>query len=329
MKKIALATGLVAVASVLVAVGLFLVADARTADFALLLWAAMATVVLAPALTFVVLKARRAVTHHHATTEKELGRLKNRLDRMTVDLQATPLLMERLAPELPLPSLRGWTLGADQAGFLVDHILRHRPGLVLELGSGASTVVMAEALRKAGGGRILSIDHLAEYAEETRRMLAFRGLEDVARVELRPLEPFEHGSLEPERQPRKGNPEKKGKELRLWYETGFLDSVRPGSVDLLLVDGPPHDTCALARWPAFPVLRDKLSSDSTVILDDVAREDEAEIIRLWLRADPDLEVEIAPLASPVAIFRRSQVRRGAVPGGRPGPSSPDQATGSP
>ena len=56
-------------------------------------------------------------------------------------------------------------------------------------------------------------------------------------------------------------------------------------VDLLVVDGPPafEDGFGLARHPALPVLRGRLAPGATVVLDDIERPGEREVVRRWER----------------------------------------------
>jgi hypothetical protein len=53
------------------------------------------------------------------------------------------------------------------------------------------------------------------------------------------------------------------------------------SIDLLIVDGPPHDVSKWARYPAIPLLKHKLHEDTIVLLDDGARDDETAIVAAW------------------------------------------------
>lgn len=58
----------------------------------------------------------------------------------------------------PIPPLRGWALSPDAARVLADLVIRHRPTVVVELGSGASTVILSRLLAKTGG-RLISLEH--------------------------------------------------------------------------------------------------------------------------------------------------------------------------
>ena len=74
-----------------------------------------------------------------------------------------------------------------------------------------------------------------------------------------------------------------GSEYR-WYGRSSYQDLE--DVDLLLVDGPPGATGPLARFPALPLLNSSLSPEACVILDDIVRAAEQEILASWLRNYP-------------------------------------------
>ena len=57
---------------------------------------------------------------------------------------------------------------------------------------------------------------------------------------------------------------------------------------MLVIDGPPLDTNALARYPAGPRLFPRLAPNGTAFLDDAARPDEAQAVARWREAFPHL-----------------------------------------
>src|SRR3546814_5556508 len=71
---------------------------------------------------------------------------------------------------------------------LARYTLSRSPRTVVEFGSGVSTLVTAECLRRKGGGSIITHDHHSSFAAETAQRLRALGLEaDVRSVPLCPL----------------------------------------------------------------------------------------------------------------------------------------------
>jgi predicted O-methyltransferase YrrM len=69
----------------------------------------------------------------------------------------------------------------------------------------------------------------------------------------------------------------------MWYARASIERLLDSPIDLLLVDGPPaqdprHRT---DRYPAAGFFRPALHTDSLVVLDDVSRSGEAEIVKRW------------------------------------------------
>ncbi len=69
--------------------------------------------------------------------------------------------------------------------YLYDHIRKHRPKSVLELGSGISTAVIAHALAKNGEGHVYSLEASEEWAQSTADSLA-ADLRRYTTVQYRP-----------------------------------------------------------------------------------------------------------------------------------------------
>ncbi|MDX1430256.1 MAG: class I SAM-dependent methyltransferase, partial [Rhodothermales bacterium] len=91
--------------------------------------------------------------------------------------------------DTPLPPLTGWAAEPGLVGTLQSIVQLRRPSLVVELGSGASTIVVAHALKRLGDGLIISLDHDETFAARTKREVERRGLGEVARVRHAPLGP--------------------------------------------------------------------------------------------------------------------------------------------
>lgn len=223
---------------------------------------------------------------------RELDKQRRRAERQTNSalvwqfrqLEALGALYYGIRPGRPIPSTRSWAASPDLLRYLFE--AARAPGVrhVLECGSGVSTLVLAYGLRAQGSGRVVALEHLAEYAELTRTALRDHQLEDWAEVRLAPLTPVE---LAEESWP--------------WYH---LDAVPAGPFDLILVDGPPGETRAHARFPALPLLYDRLAPGGRVILDDYAREDERRLAEMWSEQFPSLVRETPRHEKGTIVFRR-------------------------
>ncbi len=152
----------------------------------------------------------------------------------------------------------GWRLPDDACALLTRLVLDYRPELIVECGSGRSTVVLAEAA-DSYGGRVVSLEHDLGYLAETKTMLADCGVH--ASVRHAPL--VAHGGALPDR----------------WYiESSWYDL---NGIGMLMVDGPPGGSARWARSPAVPILRERLLPGCLVVLDDAQRDDERQTIARW------------------------------------------------
>ena len=186
-----------------------------------------------------------------------------------------------------LPATRGWAASPDLLAVLVDLVVAERPSLVVECGSGASTLWLALAMRRFGiDGRVVALDHDPVFGGKTRDLLARHDVGDLAEVRDAPLESF---SLDGE--------------TYSWYARRAWQDLT--GIDLLFVDGPPATTGHLARYPALPLLSGALSPVVTAVLDDLVVPDMQKVLRLWLDAYPDFGSEILPLEKQAAVLRRS------------------------
>ena len=185
----------------------------------------------------------------------------------------------------PLPPLTGWAASAELAATVYALVRAERPERVVELGSGASTLVIAYALEQNGRGRVTSLDHDETYAASTARTLERHGLTAWGRVLHAPLVDVR---LEGERWP--------------WYDLSRLPDEGP--IDLLVIDGPPKELRAMARYPAVPLLFDRLSPTAVVVLDDAYRKDERKAVARWREALGPFDLEVVPSPKGTAVLRR-------------------------
>jgi predicted O-methyltransferase YrrM len=212
--------------------------------------------------------------------------IKNEIKLTFRQLEALQNLSAVLPVNDVLPATRGWAASPDLLMVLVDLVITERPSLVVECGSGASTLWLALAMRRFEiDGRIVALDHDPVFGAKTRDLLARHDVRDLAEVRDAPLESF---SLDGD--------------TYSWYARRAWDDLT--GIDLLFVDGPPATTGHQARYPALPLLSGSLSPAATAVLDDLVVPDMQNVLRLWLDAYPEFSSEILPLEKQAAVLRK-------------------------
>lgn len=173
-------------------------------------------------------------------------------------------LLDRLGlPADALPNLGSWKADTMFLGHIVGAIEALRPRHVVELGCGASSLVITRALEQNGGGRLTSFDQSADFVAATADWLAGQGLS--ADIHHAPLsaDPTEWASV--------------------WYDLAHV----PPQIDLLVIDGPPWAINPLVRGRA-EVLFGRLAPGGMILLDDAARPGERVVAWLWRRRWRDI-----------------------------------------
>ncbi len=206
----------------------------------------------------------------------------------TREVEALFQLFSKVSPRQPMPSSGRWALDATGLLNLYSLIERNRPRVVVELGSGTSTVWLGYALDAVGTGRLVSVDHLEEFAEHARAAVALHGSATRTEVRHAPLTNLELGDEE-----------------FAWYDPECLADIE--RIDMLIVDGPPKVTGPHARYPALPILRERLADGALIVLDDTDRSSEQKIVDRWLQTTPGLRRE------PVVVGEQAVLRFWRMP----------------
>ena len=200
-------------------------------------------------------------------------------------IQALFSLYKLIPFEAAPPLLTGWAATPEFALTLYELVRDRRPDRIVELGSGASSIVMAAALRENGNGHLICVDQDPDYTERTRRELARQGLGAAVEVIHAPIV---RTSID-------------GKS-RLWYDREAIPS--DGEIDLLVIDGPHRELQREARYPALPVFFARLADDAVIVLDDAHRRDEKASVNKWMETFSGLTVEYRDSPKGTAILRR-------------------------
>lgn len=151
-----------------------------------------------------------------------------------------------------------WVLPHGSAVELAAALDRDRPRTVVEAGSGASTVLLAEYAARHPGTTVVSLEQDAGYARRTAAQLQQAGL--AAHVQLRTA-PLARVDTPSGRHP--------------WYQAPL-----PEQVDLALLDGPTE--AAGGRQAALHMLWPHLAPGWQVWLDDADRPGEQAALAAWV-----------------------------------------------
>ncbi|NOG31628.1 hypothetical protein HLB35_07330 [Halomonas sp. TBZ9] len=82
--------------------------------------------------------------------------IKSQVDQIYTQLESFFWLQRSLKLQGSLPPLRGWPVSPDFLLRLHRWIIEHKPKVIVETGSGASTLVIADALRQNNQGKLYS-----------------------------------------------------------------------------------------------------------------------------------------------------------------------------
>jgi predicted O-methyltransferase YrrM len=232
----------------------------------------------------------RELTDRLAAQQKSAAHGTDHLLRaQTREIEALLQLFHDFGPRAPMPSSGGFALNPTDLLDLLHLIRTRKPRLVVELGSGTSTVWMAYLLQQTGG-KLISLDHESGYAEKTRAALAQHGLTEVAEVRDAPLRPVVlDGRTFP------------------WYDVEALADL--SDIDLLVIDGPPEKTGPDARYPAMRVLEKQLADAATILFDDAHREAERAALQKWVETIEGLTQEGEALGRHAVLSYRRIVRQ--------------------
>jgi predicted O-methyltransferase YrrM len=161
----------------------------------------------------------------------------------------------------------------DFLAFICKYVLKHAPSVILEAGSGFSTVYIAACMKTLGTGTLISLEHEEQFTTVTKKLIKQLQLESFVSLHVAPLRLFSIGN-------------------KKWFWYDFESSLNNiTQIDLMIVDGPPQKKQPMCRYPAMPLIRNKFVKGSRLILDDVRRSDEQKIIQRW-KKEFDIALEI-------------------------------------
>jgi hypothetical protein len=184
-------------------------------------------------------------------------------------------------------------LSATAVLTVLNDITVNRRSTIVECGGGVSSLFIGSLLSQQDhpGAHLYTIEHDEDWIEVLLEMLEAHRLDEWVTIISAPLS---ETSISWNGEP--------------WYDTTVLESkFRGKEVDLLLVDGPPahQSEIAYSRYPAAPFFNDMLGGRCCIVLDDIDREAEREIIQQWER-ELQISFQERLLKGNIAIGMRGQ-----------------------
>lgn len=176
-------------------------------------------------------------------------------------------LEKKLGFDKTLPVTEHWSAAPDFLGLISGYCLQKKPSVIVECSSGTSSLVLSQCCRLNQGGRVYSLENGDEYAAKTTAQLADFSLAEYCDVIHAPLQDTPVAD-----------------EVYQWYALDALPQIK---IDMLVVDGPPGFLQKHSRYPALPMLAERLAEHCTIFLDDAARDDEQALVKRWLALYPE------------------------------------------
>lgn len=206
------------------------------------------------------------------------------LENLTRQIESFIAIQNYLNTGDTISGFHGWPISPDAALFLVELFRMRHHDVVIEFGSGTSTLLFAKMLRMEDRkssdpernklwklNRIHTFEHDTTYLAKTRSLLETNKLSNNVALYHAPLTTWsdDSGSY-------------------LYYNCSVTLSALAQELGterrriLVFVDGPPSATCKNARYPAIPILFNHFGQhEIDIVLDDAYRQDEKNAINLW------------------------------------------------
>jgi glycosyltransferase involved in cell wall biosynthesis len=157
-----------------------------------------------------------------------------------------------------------YMIDKELANFLITFIIKNTPKKILECGPGVSTLIMAKIAKLLDLNlSIIALEHNKKYYEILLEKIKKEGVEDFVNLLHAPLKEYTFEG-----------------DIFYWYDLD-INTISDDELDLMIVDGPPGDIQEKSRFMALPLMINKLKNNSYIILDDVHRDDEKEILNDW------------------------------------------------
>ncbi|RDH81136.1 MAG: class I SAM-dependent methyltransferase [endosymbiont of Galathealinum brachiosum] len=198
-------------------------------------------------------------------------------------MQTYQQLQKDLGYEIELPITPDWSAAADFLFLIKEYCQKVKPEVIVECSSGLTTLTLARCCQINEKGKVFSLENGHEYADKSRLNLENFSVDSQADIIHAPLKQILVNDRNYD-----------------WYELKNLPDVK---IDMLVIDGPPGFIQKHSRFPALPLLFDRMADESIVFLDDAAREEEKELVEMWLSMYSEIEHEYIETERGCSVLR--------------------------
>jgi predicted O-methyltransferase YrrM len=151
----------------------------------LLLWAFLLVLLLLLMVTLIWRNGQRltALERQLATLQQQLtATIVRESGQLYTQFECDRTLRDRLGLDAGLNVSHHWSAAPDFLLLVAQYVLEHKPQQIVECSSGLSTVILARCCAINGCGRVVSLEHDAQFADKTRAELQRYHLMDWAEV---------------------------------------------------------------------------------------------------------------------------------------------------
>ncbi|NLE45717.1 MAG: hypothetical protein GX620_13425 [Chloroflexi bacterium] len=182
------------------------------------------------------------------------------LRKLTSMVNLMPLMHETFLP------FGQWAMEPEGLVTLLSHIQFHQPRVIVECGSGLSTLLIGNLIKQNRSGHLYSVEEDENWHRTMSNLIDDQGLGEWITLVHAPLKPY---------------PVSDGHEVK-WYCTEVLKQALStvDRIGLLIVDGP-KTVDHLSRFPALPYFASMVNDKTLLVLDDANRPQEACVIDEW------------------------------------------------
>lgn len=192
------------------------------------------------------------------------------LDRLYDQIEGLFEIHAALEGRPVIKRMRGWAISPDAMSWILGDLQLRKNPTVIEFGCGQSTVILASMLKLRTGGRLISVEHDRDYARDIQHQVMALGLAEVVEFRFCPLN---NSPAMPVGAPAQS------------YD---LETCKPQTLDLALVDGPPVAYGEQTRYVPMKWALDNLAPGGTTYLDDADRPGEKCIVDVLKKEFPRL-----------------------------------------